>query len=419
MNEKQHGGDGHWEGQRVVSDRLQDISTSRLGRRAFLAGALSVVCAGCREFRNRSNPELTVQVNRLPGGEAGDPWCRAEQPRAWQFPGDHGAHPEYRLEWWYYTGNVWDAAGRRFGYQLTFFRTGVRWQPANESRWALRDVYIAHLAISDVVQRRHQFWQRIHRQGPGWAGVESAGRRIWNGDWESRIAVDSSGGTCHQLRAESGALVLDLLLTSHVPPVLHGQEGLSRKGSAPGNASYYYSFTRLKTQGRLQWDGQRFEVRGDSWMDHEFSSSFLEPSQQGWDWFSIQLDNDCELMLYQMRRKDGSHDPASSGTLVCSDGSSEVLSAEQFQLVPHESWKSSHTSGIYPIAWSVGLPQHDIELDVRALFGQQEMDTRRTTGMAYWEGAIDVEGVWKSRKVKGHGYLEMTGRIPKNEDAHG
>ncbi len=381
----------------------------------MILGAAWAVPTGCKDRSELPFPAVGPSESSV-AEVVEDRWLRAERPRMWQFPDDHGPHPDYRIEWWYYTGNLWDTQGRRYGYQLTFFRTGIRVEPANPSSWAVRDIYIAHLAVSDVNRRRHRFWQRVHRKGPGWAGAERAASRVWNGDWELSIESDPSGCTTrHILKAQADDFRLDLELLSVKELVLHGEQGLSRKGSSPGNASYYYSFTRLETKGQLELDGKRLPVRGESWMDHEFSSSFLEESQEGWDWFSIQLADGTELMLYQIRQRNGQRDPAPSGTMVYADGRHETLSNDQFRLEPGHVWKSPGTGGRYPMQWKVELPQHGLSLNVHAVFEAQEMQTQATTGMAYWEGAVDVHGFWQGRSVKGYGYLEMTGRVPASD----
>ena len=235
-------------------------------------------------------------------------WKEAAPSRRITLPADHASHPEYKLEWWYYTGNL-DGGGGRFGYQLTFFRIGVDPAPANPSRWAVRDLYMTHLALSDVNGHKYQFTERMNRSGPGWAGAETNRYHVWNETWQATI----DAGGVHHLQAQTPAFAIDLHLEEKRPPVLHGEHGYSRKGAAPGNASHYYSLTRMPTHGTITVDGRAIEITGLSWMDHEFGTSFLEPEQIGWDWFSIQLDDGRDLMIFQLRRADGSIDPRSSG----------------------------------------------------------------------------------------------------------
>jgi predicted secreted hydrolase len=325
-----------------------------------------------------------------------------------RFPADHAAHEDFRIEWWYYTGNLRAVDGHEFGYELTFFRTGIAVRPENPSRWAVRDLYMVHFAISDIASARFRHFQRLARAGVGWAGAATDRYRVWNGDWEARL-----DGETHQLTAHQGDAALDLQLVSQKPPVLHGDRGLSRKGPSPGNASYYYSLTRLATQGKLSLDGKTYEVAGLSWMDHEFSSSFLEPGQQGWDWLSLQLDDRRELMLYRIRRSDGRVDPFSSATLVDAQGHARHLRAEQFTLMPGNNWHSPQTGGDYPLVWTVRIPDAQLEIRVDAAFAGQELDTRSTTGLAYWEGSIWAQGNSAGQPVHGRGYLEMTGYAGK------
>lgn len=374
---------------------------------------VGILLFGCTRPRDsdRSAQDGDFIRPSKPAPHSPSPWQRVLEVRPFVFPDDHGPHEQYQLEWWYYTGNLRDESGSRYGYQLTFFRTGMRYLPDNPSRWALRDLYIAHFALTDVLKQKHRFWERMQRTGPGWAGVTPNAERIWNGNWQLRMEHDPhSGCTRHFLSAQADEIAVDLVLTPVKPLVLHGDRGLSRKGAAPGNASYYYSFTRLATHGELQIGQRRLRVSGESWMDHEFSSSFLEDSQAGWDWFSIQLDNGCELMLYQMRRNSGEPDAASSGTIVYADGSTRSLLSEDFHLEAHRPWTSPRTGGRYPLVWRISIPAVSAELEVTAVVESQEMDTRWSTGMAYWEGCIDVKGLWQNEQVTGHGYLEMTGR---------
>ncbi|MEO8521139.1 MAG: lipocalin-like domain-containing protein [Acidobacteriota bacterium] len=330
------------------------------------------------------------------------PWKEASPDRAVVLPADHANHPDYKLEWWYYTGNLDAAGGQRFGYQLTFFRIGVDPAPANPSRWAVRDLYMTHLALTDVTGRTYRFTERMNRAGPGWAGASATGYRVWNEDWS---AARNSGGV-HHLAARSDAFGLDLSLGEGRPAVLHGDHGYSRKGASPANASHYYSLTRMPTTGTITVAGRAFAVTGQSWMDHEFGTSFLEPDQVGWDWFSIQLEDGRDLMIFQLRRKDGSIDPRSSGTLVERDGTAVPITlASGFRLDPGRTWTSPASSARYPVAWTVNLPGAALELEVEAAVDDQELRAAQGSGVTYWEGAIDVRG----RGVKGRGYLEMTG----------
>lgn len=332
------------------------------------------------------------------------PWKTVTDVRPFVFPADHAAHEDYRIEWWYYTGNVKTDDGRWFGYQVTFFRNGVVHTPTCTSRWAIRDLYVAHFAISDIASERFHCFQRVNRRGVGWAGADRDRYRAWNGDWEVRLEGDE-----HLLTARDGSYRLDLRLVAQKPPALHGNSGISAKGPSRGNASYYYSLTRMKTTGTLAVEDKSYTVSGLSWMDHEFSSSFLEPGEQGWDWLSIQLDDGRDLMLYRIRRTDGTVDASSSATLVRPDGTTQSLGSRDFTLEPGRTWRSSASKTTYPVAWTLRLPNQGVELAVQATFPSQEMDTVASTGFAYWEGSITVKGTENGRPLQGRGYLEMTG----------
>jgi predicted secreted hydrolase len=333
-------------------------------------------------------------------------WKEAALGRPITLPADHASHPDYKLEWWYYTGNLDAAGGRRFGYQLTFFRIGVDPAPANPSRWAVRDLYMTHLALSDVNGRRYRFTERMNRAGPGWAGAATDRYRVWNEDWQATI----DEGGLHHLQAQTPEFGLDLHLAQDRPAALHGDHGYSRKGAAVGNASHYYSLTRMPTRGTITLAGRAVDITGLSWMDHEFGTSFLEAGQVGWDWFSIQLDDGRDLMIFQLRRGDGSVDPRSSGTLVEPDGATVPITHESgFRLEPGRTWQSRVSGARYPMGWTVSLPNPAVTLTVAAALDDQELHTDRSTGVTYWEGAIDVSGAVRGHPVKGRGYLEMTG----------
>ena len=331
-------------------------------------------------------------------------WRQAEPGYAWRFPRDHGSHPEYRIEWWYYTGNLASDRGRRFGYQVTFFRVGVDPAPENPSRWAVRDLYMAHLAMTDLGTGRHLFAERLDRGGLGWAGARTETLDVWNGDW--RASLDDGG---HRLDVVDRSFGVDLRLEPGKGPTLHGENGLSRKGPSAGNASQYYSMTRMPTTGRVRLDGEWIDVTGASWMDHEFGTTFLEPGQVGWDWFSLQLDDGADLMVFQLRRGDGRPDEHSAGTWVDARGSASPLDRDDVRLVPGRRWTSPASGAAYPVEWRVELPGRQVVLDVAAVLDAQELDTAASTGVTYWEGAVTVTGRAGGRQVRGRGYLEMTG----------
>jgi predicted secreted hydrolase len=327
----------------------------------------------------------------------------------YDFPRDHGSHPTYRTEWWYYTGHLQSTNGRAFGFELTFFRRGV---PPDEiktlpSKWSVKDLYLAHFAVTDITGKRFHFSEKFSREGLGKAGADESRLRVWIDDWRAEASAELSAA--HILAAHDETHALSLTLQPVKPLVTHGAAGISRKGKEAGQASHYYSFTRLSTTGSLMIGGERFEVSGTSWMDHEFGSAELGTDQVGWDWFSIQLEDDTELMLYRMRRKDGSSDLASSGTAVSPDGRARHLEVTDFQIEATATWTSLESKATYPSRWKLTFPSLDLTLDVVPLLADQELRTSRSTKVSYWEGAVAVTGMKQGRPIKGQGYVELTG----------
>ncbi len=314
----------------------------------------------------------------------------------YEFPRDHWSHPEFKTEWWYWTGNLQTAEGRRFGFELTFFRQASSPEPARD-KWDPRDLYLAHLTLSDVAAEKFHHFERVNRAGPGLAGTEG---RVWNGNWEADRSM---------IRAVSDTFKLDLRTRSDKPLVIHGRNGISQKAPGEGRASHYISFTRLITSGTIEVEGKTFTVTGLSWMDHEFFTHQLEANQAGWDWMSIQLDNGEELMLFRLRRKDGSLDPFSAGTHVDAAGRSSPLSASEFFLAPSGYWTSPVTRANYPQVWRISVPRLGLELDAATPMRNQELTGKGRFSPTYWEGAMDYRGSMRGKPVAGRGYLEMTG----------
>lgn len=322
-----------------------------------------------------------------------------------EFPRDYFEHSDFQTEWWYYTGNLQSASGHRYGFELTFFRQALSRGVAQPSAWAPRDLYFAHFAISDLDGRHFYHAERMNRAGPGIAGASEAAARIWNGNWE--IQWD---GPDQKLQAIDSQMQLRLRLHSEKPPVLHGENGVSQKAAGAGHASYYFSLTRLDAAGKLELNGAEFEVTGLAWMDHEFFTHQLSADQIGWDWLSMQLDDKTELMLFRIRRKDGSLDPFSAGTLVDARGKSSHLRAEDFTLEPQgQTWTSPATHASYPIAWKISVPKLGIELQERTSLAAQEMVGASNVIPSYWEGAISLQGNRANVPLHGVGYLEMAG----------
>ena len=330
----------------------------------------------------------------------------AEPGYRYEFPRDHFNHPEYQTEWWYYTGNLRTKDGRRFGYELTFFRQGVpHRQPASSSAWDVSDVYFAHLALSDLKGGEFHYTERFNRAGPGLAGVDPEEQRIWNGNWQVRWENGNQ-----KLEALAEGFALRFTLRSQKVPVIHGLDGVSQKAEGAGHASHYVSFTRLLTSGPVELGGETYEVEGTSWMDHEFFTSSLASDEAGWDWLSLQLDDGTEVMLYRLRHKDGSVDPYSSGTYVDRQGRALHLKFDDLRMEAHgETWTSAGSGARYPIAWSVTIPQLGLALEIRTPLAKQELAARGKRSPSYWEGAIDIAGRRGEQTIHGVGYLEMTG----------
>ncbi|MGE0643835.1 MAG: lipocalin-like domain-containing protein [Nitrospira sp.] len=340
---------------------------------------------------------------------AGSTFQSATAGYRYEFPKDHGSHPSYRTEWWYYTGHLHTKDGRSFGYELTFFRRGV---PPDQvktlpSKWSMHHIYLAHFAVTDITGKQFHFSEKMSREGLGKAGADESQLRVWIDDWRAEATTDSVGAHTLAARDETHALALRLIPAK--PPVTHGAAGISQKGKDVGQASHYYSFTRLETTGNLTIDGQSFEVTGTSWMDHEFGSSELGADQVGWDWFSIQLEDHTELMLYRMRLKDGSSDLASSGTAISSDGRTRHLEVTDFQIESTATWTSPESKATYPSRWRLTFPSLDLVLDVIPWLADQELRTSRSTRVSYWEGAVAVTGTKQGKPIKGQGYVELTG----------
>jgi predicted secreted hydrolase len=320
-----------------------------------------------------------------------------ERPLA--FPGDFGAHPDLRTEWWYVTGFA-SAGGREFGFQLTFFRSRVDGTQGMKSAFAARQLVFAHAAITDVQGRRLWHDQRIAREGFGVAKAGSGDTALRLRDWDLTRGADAS----YTARLPAADFGLDLRFTPTQPVLLQGRAGLSRKGPSPEQASYYYSEPQLAAAGTLTLKGERFSVKGKGWLDHEWSEALLHPDAVGWDWIGMNLDDGSALTAFQLRRKDGS--PLwDGGSFRAAGGSTYVASPGEVQFRPQRRWTSPLSGASYPVEWMVRTPADFYT--VRPLVDNQELDSRASTGAIYWEGLSDLlDG--NGRRV-GRGYLEMTG----------
>jgi predicted secreted hydrolase len=320
-----------------------------------------------------------------------------------RFPRDHFDHPNFRTEWWYYTGNLTsstgDSKGQKFGFELVFFRQGERrGKIDNPSAWRVDDIYLAHAAVTDISGKHFAYAERLNRAGPGIAGVSADSRRVWNGNWQAQW-----NGDRQTLFAIADDFRFTLSADSSTPPVIHGIDGISQKADGPGRASHYVSLPRLSVTGQLNFAGKTSEVTGLAWMDHEWFTEQLDETQQGWDWFSVQLEDHTELMLFDLRRKDGSIDHHSAGTFIDRNGKSRHLTSADFSLQPIDYWKSPKTGTRYPVKWKLRVPSLSLSLDCTAALPEQELIAKQGT-TTYWEGAVTYSG---SRS--GVGYLEMTG----------
>lgn len=334
-------------------------------------------------------------------------WRQAIGPWKWAFPRDHGSHPDFRTEWWYFTGNLKDAANNRFGYQLTFFRQGVHVRPKDPKHpWAIRDVYLAHFAMTDVSSNQFWYAERVSRQGPGLAGAVEDGMNVWLLNWIAKME-----GNRIQIEARHQSMGLTLNLIPRKPLVFHGKNGLSQKGPKEGQASYYFSYSNLATEGAIKTplSQSTIPVKGTSWFDHEFGSNQLAPDQVGWDWFSLHLSDGQELMVYFLRKKDGSIEPSSSGTLVTRSGNAIHLKRSDINLEVLDHWKSPKSAGRYPSRWRLKVASAKIEMELSPLIPSQELLTEGSTGIIYWEGTVAGKGTSGDRPVTCEGYVELTG----------
>ncbi len=357
---------------------------------------LPLAIAACKPEPPQPSP---AQLTRLLGGDDTRGFLQALAPREFHFPADHGSHPGFRNEWWYITGNL-DAQDRRFGFQVTFFRFALIPSAVEEreSAWATSDIWMAHVALTDVEGRHHQAEERFARGALELAGAEFNPFRVWLEDWS---LLGRGNHFPWQLRIKSERFELDLELDQLRPPLLQGRDGLSQKSARPGNASYYYSISRLSTRGTLTLDGERLQVEGLSWLDREWSTSSLGEDQAGWDWFSLHLNDGTDLMYYRLRNHAGDADSHSAGTLLFEDGTIRSLGPDDVVLEPKRWWQSPAGTR-YPILWEVTIEPLARSFVVAAVMDEQEMDLSVT----YWEGAVDV---LQADQSVGRGYLEMTG----------
>ena len=401
--------------------RRSGSESARVLRRSALAlvlvGATSLL-HGCAEEGTREGAARLSLSETLAGADTAG-YERATEVRDFTFPEDHGPHPGFRTEWWYVTGNLEGADERAFGFQFTLFRSALAPQaPDVASDWATNQAYMGHFTLTDVETGRFRAFERFARGAGGLAGavvgddtvLDTAGEEgsfhVWLEDWSLTGAPGGSGFPMRMTAAQDG-VEIDLLLEQGKPVVLQGDRGLSQKGPEPGNASYYYAHTRLPASGTVVLQSDTFDVSGLAWMDREWSTSALSGDQVGWDWFSLQLDDGWEVMVYQLRLADGTADPLSDGALISPDGLKIPLEwGGEVELEPTGTWTSSIDGAHYPSGWRLQAPPHGLDVRIEPVFEDQELDL----AFRYWEGAVRVSGTGVGgRPVEGLGYVELTG----------
>jgi predicted secreted hydrolase len=369
--------------------------------------ALLLLAVGCAYLQvSSAAPPAVLDTAANPGAQG---FTEALEPRVFEFPRDHGAHPGFRQEWWYLTGNLDSTDGQRFGFEVTFFRVALVPPPAmagpcpTASAWRAREIYVAHFAVTDVARRRFRSQQKFSRAALGLAGTQAAPLRVWLDDWSLELPPGAGPGPW-KLHAAQPGYAIDLMLEPLEAPVLNGAAGLSRKSEQPGDATYYYSIPRLQVRGRLLREDRSLELRGLAWLDREWGSGGLGPREVGWDWFALQLDDGSALMFYALRDQGGGRDAHSAGTLVAGDGSTRVLSNADVSIAVTDRWRNRNGEG-YPAGWRIRVPAVGLDLTVRPVLADQEL---RTTP-PYWEGAVDVTGERAGKSLGGRGYVELVG----------
>jgi predicted secreted hydrolase len=354
---------------------------------------------------------------------------RVFAPRTFIFPQDHAPHDDYKTEWWYFTGNLRDRTGRRFGYQLTFFRSALAPNTSadtnnssdsvSKNAWKARQIFMAHFTVTDVQGNQFVSQERFSRVAQNLAGAVLSSTntlRVWLDNWSAETSYNTNNDAASsvsvfpmRLQASSNGVSINLMLDSTRPVVLQGERGFSQKSEDAGNASYYYSLTRLPTHGTIRLaSGEEFVVEGTSWFDREWSTSALSTNQIGWDWFALHFDDGRDFMFYQLRKRDGTIDAASKGVLVTADGAYRVLGKQEVECTPIGEWESPRGS-TYPASWRVRIPSDGIEVVLTPLVKNQELDAT----LRYWEGAVGIAGTQAGKRLSGHGYVEMTGYADK------
>jgi predicted secreted hydrolase len=359
--------------------------------------ALSLLMILCVAHGHAQQPTPSSRLEVLREEGVAAEFAVADAPRSFEFPADHGPHPRFRHEWWYFTGHLEAGSGERFGFELTLFRFSLTPNlPGTGSAWRTNQIFAAHFAVTDLDRRQFRFEERYSRGALGLAGAQTTPLRVWVENW-SVEAPDAAAPWKLHAAAQGYELRVDAQALS--APVLNGEAGLSRKSSDSSAASYYYSIPRMALRGQLVRDGRAFEVKGEAWLDREWGSGALSASQAGWDWFALQLDDGSALMFYSLRHRDGTQDAASAGTWIAPDGAVRHLTSKDVRIAVLDHWTSPR-GGRYPARWRVEIPQLMLDAEVRPLLADQELQTNPR----YWEGAVAVTG-----DRAGKGYVELVG----------
>ena len=364
----------------------------------ILVGGIYALDRNRRPVEIRASLSVAEAVN--PGGAG---FKSVTAPRKFVFPDDHGPHPDYALEWWYFTGNLDSPDGRHFGYELTFFRIGLTSDdPERSSSWSAQQMYTAHFALTDIEDDEFYFFERYSRDALALAGAVGSPFHVWLEDWSVLSITDSTLPI--RLSAAEDGIEIDLLLNSEKGIVLNGDGGFSRKGRNPGEASYYYSMTRMPTEGTVTLNGQSHTVEGLSWLDREWSSSQLSGEHVGWDWFSMQLSDGRDIMYGVLRPRDVEGNAFTLGTVVEPDGTYRSLAEREVSVEALDYWESPR-GGKYPSRWRFQILSEGLVLEVTPYIEEQELDAV----VRYWEGAVRIEGTAAGQPIFGNGYVELTG----------
>ncbi|GAB1441187.1 lipocalin-like domain-containing protein [Ignavibacteriales bacterium] len=354
-------------------------------------------------FGTSGHEKESISVSTLMNQEVAG-FKKAESVRKFVFPGDHFAHYDYSTEWWYFTGNLSTSDGRRFGYQFTIFRNGILPGADSDSVvFSQKSVYSIHIGLSDLQNQKFYSFERYVRGLKGLAGSDESEKKIYIEG--SEILFDFSNGSelpGMEIRSVTDDFRISFNLNPEKKMVLHGDKGLSKKSNKPGNASYYYSYTRLNTTGELILKGEKFKLSGSSWMDREWSTSALESDQKGWDWFSIQMEDGTELMYFRLRDSTGATN-FQKGTLIDKSGGYYTFSGDDFKL---NTIMDSEIDGVvYPSEWEIELRPLNLLFGVSVAMKNQVHPFR----LRYYEGAVNVVRKKGKNLTNGKGYVELTG----------